>query len=180
MILSFTRHSSLFSDQNVTCWIAMKACGLGKDGDCNYPHILIPGYRVLNCPNTRVSGTGNGYPITAWLLIKWSTANTYSAFCISNYHTVVFTVCIQPNCTYFLSRHHFVTPRKVGLENFWLHLLSGHIKKMLEWDFSCNFPLKSSPKTTKPRFFHDTRVPIHNTRVLGTKSIPGYQVPRYG
>ena len=36
--------------------------------DCKYPPILIPGYRVLEFPNTRVSGTGNGYLKIAWLL----------------------------------------------------------------------------------------------------------------
>ena len=36
--------------------------------DCKYPEILIPGYQVLKWPNTRVSGTGNGYLKIAWLL----------------------------------------------------------------------------------------------------------------
>ena len=36
--------------------------------DCKYLPILIPGYRVLEFPNTRVSGTGNGYLKIAWLL----------------------------------------------------------------------------------------------------------------
>ena len=39
---------------------------------------------------------------------------------------------------------------------------------------------KFAQKPTKLWMFNDTRVPMHDTRVVGSKSIPGYQVPGYG
>ena len=109
LISSFLHGFLNCSENEVT-----KKSSLFTSRDCNYPEILIPGYQVLKCPNTRVSGTGNGYPKIAWLLIKWSTSK----------HIVNFLHMLLPSsCVYSVNSpkwyiffpfgYHFVTPMKL-------------------------------------------------------------------